>query len=83
MALVLSAVEGVTLYAFTVPSIRTATLCTPSQFPSTGARVPVVGGSPIAEKVMGMPSTPPAGVLKSSCVQAETASKMMILYNKV
>ena len=35
-------VVGVTSYAFTVPSILTATLCTPSQSPSTGARVPAV-----------------------------------------
>ena len=36
MALVGSAVEGVTSYVFTMPSISTATLCTPSQLPSAG-----------------------------------------------
>ena len=62
MALVGSAVEGVTSYAFTVPSIRTATLCTPSQLPSTGARVPAIaveaGFSPVAVKTYNVtPST--------------------------
>ena len=33
VALVGAAAVGVTSYAFTVPSIRTATLCTPSQLP--------------------------------------------------
>ena len=74
MALVLSTVEGVTSYAFTVPSIRTATLCTPSQLPSTGARVPAVaiaaGFSPVAVKTMGVPSAPSGREPASSCVQA-------------
>ena len=77
MAPVLSEVEGVTLYAFTVPSILTATLCTPSQSPSTGARVPVVvaavGFSPVAVKVMGMPSGASGSRTASSCVQAAAA----------
>ena len=74
MALVGAAVEGVTLYVFTVPSIRTATLCTPSQLPSTGARVPAVavatGFSPVAVKTMGVPSAPYGRKPASSCVQA-------------
>ena len=78
MALVLSEVEGVTLYAFTVPSILTATLCTPSQFPSTGARVPAVavtaGFSPVAVKTMGVPSAPSGRKPASSCVQAARPS---------
>ena len=74
MALVGAAVVGVTSYAFTVPSIRTATLCTPSQLPSTGARVPAVavaaGFSPVAVKTMGVPSAPSGRKPASSCVQA-------------
>ena len=74
MALVGSAVEGVTSYAFTVPSIMTATLCTPSQLPSTGARVPAMavaaGFSPVAVKTMDVPSAPSGRKPASSCVQA-------------
>ena len=74
MALVGAAVEGATLYVFTVPSIRTATLCTPVQLPSTGARVPAVavaaGFSPVAVKTMGVPSAPSGRKPASSCVQA-------------
>ena len=58
-------VVGVTSYAFTVPSILTATLCTPSQSPSTGARVPAV-----AVKTTGVPSAPSGRKPASSCVQA-------------
>ena len=78
MALVGSAVEGVTLYVFTMPSIMTATLCTPVQLPSAGARVPAVavaaGFSPVAVKTMGVPSAPSGRKPASSCVQAARPS---------
>ena len=78
MAPVLSEVEGVTLYAFTVPPIRTPTKETPSQLPSTGARVPAVavasGFSPVAVKTTGVPSAPSGRKPASSCVQAAKPS---------
>ena len=50
------------------------TLCTPSQLPSTGARVPAVavaaGFSPVAVKTMDVPSAPSGRKPASSCVQA-------------
>ena len=86
MALVLSAVEGVTLYVFTVPSIRTATLCTPSQLPSAGARVPTVavatGFSPVAVKTMDVPSALQAGsLLRPACRrQGRAAGRGLRIY---
>ena len=85
MALVGSAVEGVTLYVFTVPSIRTATLCTPVQLPSAGARVPTVavaaGFSPVAVKTMDVPSAPSGRKPASSCVQAARANSRAMAAN--
>ncbi|WP_294537543.1 hypothetical protein [uncultured Bacteroides sp.] len=61
-----------------MPSIRTATLCTPSQSPSTVERVLAMavaaGFSPVAVKTMGVPSAPSGRKPASSCVQAAMPS---------